>query len=87
VEDTVGSARSSGQRVEAQPAMNHQGFLLTDAEDITYVAAVGDRTAVITLARKVVPAAAERVVLLGLAEVILGVPIATATPIASPTPS
>jgi hypothetical protein len=42
---------------------------------------------VITLARKVVPAAAERVVLLGLAEAILGVPIATASPIGSPTPS
>jgi hypothetical protein len=85
LEDTVGSARSSGQRVEAQAAPNHQGFLLADAKDITYVAAVGDRTLVVTLARKVVPAAAERVVLLGLAEAVLGVPIPTATPAASPT--
>ena len=85
LEDTVGSARASGQRVEAQAGTNHQGFLLADAEDVTYVAAVGDRTLVVTLARKVVPEAAERVVLLGLAEAVLGAPIPTAPPAASPT--
>jgi hypothetical protein len=85
LEDTVGSARSAGQQVEAQAATNHQAFLLADAEDITYVAAVGDRTVVITLARGVVPTAAEKVVLLGLAEAVLGVPAATASPAASPS--
>jgi hypothetical protein len=84
LEDTVGSARTSGQQVEAQAATNHQGFLLVDAKDITYVAAVGDRTVVVTLARKVVPAPAERVVLLGLAEAVLGVPIPTVSPTGSP---
>jgi hypothetical protein len=87
LEDTIGSARSSGQQVETLAGINHQGFLLTDAEDVTYVAAVGDRTLVITIARKVVPAAAERVVLLGLAEAVLGVPIPTASPAGSPTAS
>ena len=85
LEDTVGSARSAGQQVEAQAATNHQAFLLADAEDITYVAAVGDRTVVITLARGVVPTSAEKVVLLGLAEAVLGVPAATASPAASPS--
>jgi hypothetical protein len=85
LEDTVGSARSAGQQVEAQAATNHQAFLLADAEDITYVAAVGDRTVVITLARGVVPTAAEKVVLLGLAEAVLGVPAATASPAGSPS--
>jgi hypothetical protein len=83
LEDTVGSARSSGQQVEAQAATNHQAYLLTDAEGISYVAAIGDRTLVITLARKVVPAAAERVVLLGLAEAVLGVSVATPAPTAT----
>jgi hypothetical protein len=87
LEDTVGSARSSGQQVEAQAGVDHQGFLLADASDITYVAAVCDRTVVVTLARKMVPAAAERVVLLGLAEAALGVPLATANPTASPSAS
>jgi hypothetical protein len=80
LEDTVGSARSSGQQIEAQAAANHQAYLLTDEEGISYVAATGDRTLVITLARKLVPAAAERVVLLGLAEAVLGVPVATGAP-------
>jgi hypothetical protein len=83
LEDTVGSARSAGQQVEAQAATNHQAFLLADAEDITYVAAVGDRTVVVTLARGVVPTAAEKVVLLGLAEAVVGVPAAPASPAAS----
>lgn len=85
LEDTVGSARSSGQQVEAQTATNHQAFLLSDSAAITYVAAIGDRTLVVTLARGVVPAPAERVVLLGLAEAVLGVPVATASQPASPT--
>ena len=85
LEETVGSAQSAGQQVEAQAATNHQAFLLADAKDITYVAAVGDRTVVVTLARGVVPTAAEKVVLLGLAEAVLGVPAATASPAASPS--
>jgi hypothetical protein len=83
LEDTVGSARSSGQQVEAQAATNHQAFLLSDSAAITYVAAIGDRTLVVTLARGVVPAPAERVVLLGLAEAVLGVPVAPASPTAT----
>jgi len=81
VEDTVGSARSAGQQIEALAAGGGQdGFLIADAEGITYVAAVGDSTLVVTLARQVVPADAERVVLLGLAEAAMGIPDATPTP-------
>jgi hypothetical protein len=87
LEDTVGSARSTGQLVEAQAGSAHQAYLLTDAEAVSYVAAIGDRTLVVTLARKVVPAAAERVVLLGLVEAVLGVPVAGAAPTGSPTAS
>jgi hypothetical protein len=83
LEDTVGSARSSGQQVEAQATTTHQGFVLADAEDVTYVAAIGDRTLVVTLARGVVPPTAERVVLLGLAEAALGVPVASPAPTAT----
>ena len=83
LEDTVGSARSSGQQVEAQAATNHQAFLLSDSAAVTYVGAIGDRTLVVTLARGVVPAPAERVVLLGLTEAVLGVPVASASPTAT----
>jgi hypothetical protein len=80
VEDTVGSARSAGQQIEAMAAGGRDGFLIADAAGITYVAAVGDSTLVVTLSRQVVPADAERVVLLGLAEAAMGVPDATPTP-------
>ncbi|MGH9252257.1 MAG: hypothetical protein ACRD0W_22480 [Acidimicrobiales bacterium] len=80
VEDTVGSARSAGQQIEAQAAGGQDGFLIADAAGITYVAAVGDSTLVVTLARDVVPADAERVVLLGLAESAMGAPSTTPTP-------
>jgi len=80
VEDTVGSARSAGQQIEALAGGGSDGFLIGDAEDITYVAAIGDSTLVVTLARGVVPATAERVVLLGLVEAALGVSDSTPTP-------
>jgi hypothetical protein len=85
LEDTVGSARSAGQQVEAVAAATHQAYLLADAEAVSYVAAIGDRTLVVTLARKVLPAAAERVVLLRLAEAVLGIPVATSAPIPAPS--
>ena len=82
VEDTVGSARSAGQQIEAQAAVGQDGFLIADAAGVTFVAAVGNGTLVVTLARAVVPATAERVVLLGLAEAALGV--RDTTPTATP---
>jgi hypothetical protein len=80
LEDTVGSARAAGQQVQAQAVGGHEGFLLADAEDISYAVAVDDRTLVVTLARGVVPEPAERVVLVGLVESALGAPSATQTP-------
>lgn len=85
LEDTVGPARSGGQQVEAVAAPTHQAYLLADAETVSYVAAIGDRTLVVTLARNVVPPAAERVVLLGLAEAVLGIPVATTAPTDAPS--
>ena len=85
LEDTVGSARSAGQQVEALAAPTHQAYVLTDPAAVSYVAAIGDRTLVVTLARKVVPAAAERVVLQRLAEAVLGFPVATGAPTTAPS--
>jgi hypothetical protein len=85
LEDTVGSARSAGQQVEAVAAATHQAYVLTDDEAVSYVAVIGDRTVVVTLARQIVPAAAERVVLLGLAEAVLGIPVATRAPSTAPS--
>ena len=80
LEDTVGSARSSGQQVQAQPVGGHDGFLLADPAAVTYVVAVDRRTLVVTLARGVVPEPAERVVLVDLVEEALGLPGATPSP-------
>jgi hypothetical protein len=80
LEDTVGSARASGQQVLAQAVSGHDGFMLADAADVTYVVAVDDRTLVVTLARGVVPEAAERVVLVDLVEEALGLSAATPSP-------
>jgi hypothetical protein len=78
LEDTVGSARASGQQVQAQSIGRHDGFLLADAADVTYLVAVDNRTVVVTLARGVVPEPAERVVLLGLAQAaVIGLPANT----------
>ena len=80
VEDTVGSARASGQQVQAQAVGGHDGFLLADPAAVTYVIAVDQRTLVVTLARGVVPEPAETVVLVDLVEEALGLPSATSSP-------
>ena len=60
VEDTAGSGGRAGQQIEAQTASGQDGCLIADAEGITYVAAIGDSTLVVTLARQVVPASGAR---------------------------
>ena len=80
LEDTVGSARASGQQVQAQSVGGHDGYLLADAADVTYLVAVDNRTLVVTLARGVVPEPAERVVLVDLVEEALGLPGGTPSP-------
>jgi hypothetical protein len=80
LEDTVGSARASGQQVQAQSVGGHDGYLLADAADVTYLVAVDNRTLVVTLARAVVPEPAERVVLVDLVEEALGLPGGTPSP-------
>ncbi len=79
VEATVAGAQGSGTRIEAQPVGGRDGFVLDDAEDVSFVVADGARTYVITLRHGVVPATAERVVLLGLAGELLGEPVTTST--------
>lgn len=80
LEDTVGSARASGQQVQAQAVGGHDGFLLADPAAVTYVVAVDKRTLVVTLARGVLPEPAEKVVLVDLVEEALGQPGATPSP-------
>lgn len=79
IDSTVDAAQAGGGQVEAQPVAGRDGFLLSDAEDISYVVADDIRTYVITLRHGIVPAAAERVVLLELAGHLLGVPSGTPT--------
>jgi hypothetical protein len=80
LEDTVGSARDSGQQVQAQALGGHDGYLLADPAAVTYVVAVDKRTLVVTLARGVVPEPAEKIVLVDLVEEALGLPGATPSP-------
>jgi hypothetical protein len=82
VEATVAGAQGSGTQIEAQAIGGRDGFVLNDPEDVSFVVADGARTYVVTLRHGVVPAAAERVVLLGLAGELLGEPVPT--PTASP---
>ncbi|TDE07400.1 hypothetical protein [Jiangella asiatica] len=77
IDPTVDAAQAAGGTVQAQPVAGRDGFLLSDAEDISFVAADDVRTYVITLRHGVVPAAAEPVVLVDLAAHLLG---ASATP-------
>lgn len=71
---TVDSAYARGGQVVAQSVAGRDGFLLSDAEDISFVVADGIRTYVITLRHGVVPADAEKVVLVELATFILDAP-------------
>ncbi|HEU0042326.1 MAG TPA: hypothetical protein VFQ15_08250 [Jiangellaceae bacterium] len=84
IDSTVAAAQATaGQaaagQVQAQAVAGRDGFILADAEDVSFVLADGRQTYVITLRRAVVPPAAEPVVLLGLAEEVLGVPAGTPT--------
>ncbi|WP_157987563.1 hypothetical protein [Jiangella endophytica] len=98
IDSTVDGAQAAGAVVTAQTVAGHDGFLLSDAEDVSFVVAADLRTYVITLRHGVVAAAAEPVVLVNLAAHLLGgeasgtptpVPTgsATATPGASATPT
>lgn len=69
---TVDAAQAAGGSVQAQTVAGRDGFLLSDAEDVSFVVADDVRTYVVTLRHGVVPAAAEPVVLLDLATHLLG---------------
>lgn len=95
IDSTVDGAQAAGAVVAAQTVAGRDGFLLSDAEDVSFVVADDVRTYVITLRHGVVPAAAEPVVLVNLAAHLLGgeatgtatpVPSGTGTPGASATP-
>ncbi|RIQ21359.1 hypothetical protein [Jiangella rhizosphaerae] len=87
IDSTVDSAQAAGAVVTAQTVAGHDGFLLSDAEDVSFVVAGDIRTYVITLRHGLVPAAAEPVVLVNLAAHLLGgEPGATTTPGTTPTP-
>lgn len=74
VDSTVAAAQAAAGQLQAQTVAGRDGFILSDDEDVSFVLADGRQTYVITVRRGVVPAAAEPVVLVGLAEAVLGVP-------------
>lgn len=80
IDSTVDGAQAAGAVVTAQAVAGHDGFLLSDAEDVSFVVADDVRTYVVTLRHGLVPAAAEPVVLVNLAAHLLGGGEATATP-------
>lgn len=86
IESTVDSAQAAGTVVTAQTVAGRDGFLLSDAEDVSFVMADDIRTYVMTLRHGMVPAAAEPVVLVNLAAHLLGAS-ATGTPTPVPTGS
>ncbi|WP_146605064.1 hypothetical protein [Jiangella anatolica] len=88
IESTVDDAQAAGSVVTAQPVAGHDGFLLSDAEDVSFVVAADVRTYVITLRHGVVTAAAEPVVLVALATHLVGgedTGTATSAPTSAPT--
>lgn len=100
IDSTVDGAQAAAATVTAQPVAGRDGFLLSDATDVSFVVADDIRTYVITLQHGVVPPAAEPVVLVNLAAHLLGgdpaatespgttaPPGTTATPDASATPA
>ncbi|SDU75177.1 hypothetical protein SAMN04488563_4908 [Jiangella alkaliphila] len=88
IDPTVDDAQAAGALVTAQTVAGRDGFLLSDAEDVSFVVADDVRTYVITLRHGVVAAAAEPVVLVNLAAHVLGDDgTGTATDPATPGPT
>ncbi|WP_205740575.1 hypothetical protein [Haloactinopolyspora alba] len=79
ITSTVDAAQAAGTTVKAQSVAGRDGFLLSDKEDVSFIVADDIRTYVVTLAHRVVPRKAERVVLLAMAEHLLGIPSSTAS--------
>lgn len=76
IDMTVGATSS---QVEAQAVAGQEGFFLRDDEDITLVFADGILTYVVSLVRDFVPEPAEPVVLLAIANQLVGEPSPTST--------
>jgi hypothetical protein len=79
LDGSVESARSQGDATEAVELDGRPGFVLADAETVSFVVADGARTLVVTLRRGVVGTSAERLVLLDLAALTLGLPLSGET--------
>lgn len=79
LDGSVESARSQGDATAAVELDGRPGFVLADAEDVSYVVADGARTLVVTVRRGVVSTSAERLVLLDLAALALGLPLSGET--------
>ncbi|NDL55493.1 hypothetical protein [Phytoactinopolyspora mesophila] len=77
IEATLGS---TSRDIDPQTIGGNEGYLLTGDDDVTFIAAEGVRTYVISLRRGLVPEAAEVVVILELAAEMLDVPVPTPTP-------
>jgi hypothetical protein len=79
LDGSVESARSQGDATAGVELDGRPGFVLADAETVSYVVADGARTLVVTLRRGVVSRSAEQLVLLDLAALTLGLPLSGET--------
>ncbi|HEU4491711.1 MAG TPA: hypothetical protein VFR74_12655 [Jiangellales bacterium] len=79
LDGSVESARSQGDATAAVELDGRPGFVLADAETVSYVVADGARTLVVSLRRGVVSRSAEQLVLLDLAALTLGLPLSGET--------
>ncbi|HSK25807.1 MAG TPA: hypothetical protein VK894_02735 [Jiangellales bacterium] len=75
LEASVETGRAQGDTVEAADLDGRPGYVLTGAEDASYLVGDGARTLVVTVRRGVVAPTAERLVLVDLAALALGLPV------------
>ena len=79
LEGSVESGRSQGDAIAAVELDGRPGFVHSEADIVSYLVADGARTLVVTLRRGVVSTSAERLVLLDLAALTLGLPVSGET--------
>jgi hypothetical protein len=76
---TLAEAQQQGQQVQALDLEGRSGYVLKNAEDVSYIVGDGSRTIVVTMVLGLVPAENEQAVLTKLASVIVAPGQATPT--------
>jgi hypothetical protein len=74
---SVAEAQQQGQQVQALDLEGRSGYMLRDADDVSYIVGDGSRTIVVTLVLGLVPAEAEQAVLTKLATAMVATGQAT----------